>query len=115
MISFFRDIFQGFEENYMRTVTKLNTDLDAKTMSEAYAYVVTHGMTNTMNISLLSKLQTRFRLSNIDLASTESLKVGRGGITNYRNWAYSTLRRPDFLNRMTLFVARCMKDGCWEG
>ena len=115
MISFFRDIFQGFEENYMRTVTKLNTDLDAKTMSEAYAYVVTHGMTNTMNISLLSKLQTRFRLSNIDLASTESLKVGRGGVTNYRNWAYATLRRPDFLNRMTLFVARCMKDGCWEG
>ena len=115
MISFFRDVFQGFEENFMRTVTKLNTDIDAKTLSEAYAYVVTHGMTNTMNINLLSKLQTRYRLSNIDLASTESLKVGRGGITNYRNWAYATLRRPDFLNRMTLFVARCMKDGCWEG
>jgi hypothetical protein len=57
---------------------------------------------------MLSKLQERFRLSNIDLASMESLKIGRGGITNYKNWAYSTLRRPDFLNRMTLFVARCM-------
>jgi len=64
---------------------------------------------------MLSKLQERFRLSNIDLASMESLKIGRGGITNYKNWAYSTLRRPDFLNRMTLFVARCMQDGCWEG
>ena len=115
MISFFRDVFQGFEENFARTVTKLNTDIDAKTLSQAYAYVVTHGMTNTMNISMLSALQARYRLSNIDLASMESLKIGRGGVTNYKNWAYSTLRRPDFLNRMTLFVARCMKDGCWEG
>jgi len=27
---------------------------------------------------------------------------------------YSTLRGPDFLNRMTLFVAKCMHDGSWE-
>ena len=27
---------------------------------------------------------------------------------------YSTLRGPDFLNRMTLFVAKCMHDGVWE-
>ncbi len=27
---------------------------------------------------------------------------------------YATLRSPDFLNRMVLFVAKCMKDGCWE-
>jgi len=33
LISFFRDVFQGFEENFMRTVTKLNTDIDAKTLS----------------------------------------------------------------------------------
>ena len=25
-----------------------------------------------------------------------------------------TLRGPDFLNRMTLFVARCMQDGVWD-
>jgi hypothetical protein len=32
-VSFFRDIFQGFEENFMRTVTKLNTNIEAKTLS----------------------------------------------------------------------------------
>jgi len=115
MVSFFRDTFQGFEENYMRALTKLNTNLDAKNISAAYAYVVTHGMTNSMNINMLSKLMSRYRLSNIDLASTESLKVGRAGAMNYKNWAYATLRRPDFLNRMTLFVARCMQDGVWDG
>ena len=27
---------------------------------------------------------------------------------------YSTLRCPDFLNRMTLFVAKCIHDGVWD-
>lgn len=27
---------------------------------------------------------------------------------------YFTLRGPDFVNRMTLFVAKCMHDGSWE-
>lgn len=114
IVSFFRDIFQGFQENYIRTITKLNSNIETKYLNEAYAYVITHGITNTMNIDMLSKLQTKYRLSNIDLASSESLKLGRGGIINYRNWAYATLRRPDFLNRMTLFVARCMQDGVWD-
>lgn len=114
LVSFFRDIFQGFQENFMRVFTKLNTDIEAKYLRNAYAYVITHGITNSMNIDMLSKLQTKYRLSNIDLASAESLKLGRGGILNYKNWAFATLRRPDFLNRMTLFVARCMQDGVWE-
>jgi hypothetical protein len=27
---------------------------------------------------------------------------------------YSTLRAPDFLNRMTLFVAKCYEDGVYD-
>jgi len=62
-----------------------------------------------MNINLLSKLNIRYRLSNTDLARIkERLRTGRNGVYNWDNWAYSTLRSPDFLNRMTLFVARCM-------
>jgi len=68
-----------------------------------------------MNINLLSKLNIRYRLSNTDLARIkERLRTGRNGAYNWDNWAYSTLRTPDFLNRLTLFVARCMQDGVWE-
>lgn len=45
---------------------------------------------------------------------TEGLSSNRGGIFNWDNWAYSTLRKPDFFNRMVLFVARCMEDGVWD-
>jgi hypothetical protein len=68
-----------------------------------------------MNVNILSKLCVKYRLSNTDLARiSERLKTNRGGIFNADNWAYATLRSPDFMNRMVLFVARCMHDGCWN-
>lgn len=76
---------------------------------------MTHGTANTMNINMISKLCVKYRLSNTDLARiTERLKTNRGGIYNWDNWAFSTLRSPDFLNRMTLFVAKAMQDGCFD-
>lgn len=115
VVSALRDYQQGFLENFIRTVTKFQTDLTAANVSKAYAYVVTHGVNNAMNISKLSALCTKYRISNSDLNRiTERLRSGRGGVLNADNWAYATLRSPDFLNRMVLFVARCMQDGCWD-
>ena len=115
VVSAIRDTEQGFIENFVRTVTKFQTDLTAKSVRDAYAYVVTHGVNNAMNISKLSALCAKYRISNSDLNRiTERLRSGRGGVLNADNWAYSTLRGPDFLNRMVLFVARCMQDGCWD-
>ena len=115
MVSFFRDIINGFGENFLRSVTKFQTDIKSQNLAKAYEYVVTHGRSNAMNINLLSKLNIRYRLSNTDLARIkERLRTGRNGVYNWDNWAYSTLRSPDFLNRMTLFVARCMQDGVWD-
>ena len=114
-VAYFRDIENGFMENYLRTVTKFQTDISAANLTKAYGYVITHGSSNTMNINLLSKLCVKYRLSNTDLARiTERLKTNRGGIYNWDNWAFSTLRSPDFLNRMTLFVAKAMQDGCFD-
>ena len=115
MVSFFRDTINGFMENFLRSATKFQTDLKAGSLSKAYEYVVTNGRSNAMNINLLSKLNIRYRLSNTDLARIkERLRTGRNGVYNWDNWAYATLRSPDFLNRMTLFVARCMQDGVWD-
>lgn len=115
VVSAIRDTEQGLIENFVRTITKFQTDLSAKSVRDAYAYVVTHGVNNAMNISKLSALCAKYRISNSDLNRiTERLRSGRGGVLNADNWAYSTLRGPDFLNRMVLFVARCMEDGCWD-
>lgn len=115
VISYFRDVINGFMENFLRATTHFQTDIKKKYLTEAYQYVITNGRSNSMNINLLSKLNIRYRLSNTDLARIkERLVTNRNGIYNWDNWAYATLRSPDFLNRMTLFVARCMQDGVWD-
>ena len=71
-----------------------------------------------MKVTLLSKLCVKYRLSNTDTARiAERLKSNRQGLSNWDNIAYSSLRAPDFLNRMTLFIAQAMEDGvidAWE-
>lgn len=68
-----------------------------------------------MAVNLLSKLCLKYRLSNTDVGRiAERAKSGRNGIYNYDTWLYGTLRSPDFLNRMTLFVAKCMHDRVWD-
>ena len=113
-----RDVENGFFENYLRVASKYQTNISGKNLSKAYAYVVKEGTFDAMKINLLSKLCVKYRLSNTDTARiAERLKTNRQGITNWDNISYSTLRAPDFLNRMTLFIARAMEDGvldAWE-
>ena len=115
VVSFMRDSIQGVLENMTRSVIKLNTDISPKSVAAAYAYVTTHSTSNARAVNLLRKLCLRYRLSNTDVSRiSERAKSARNGIFNWDNWAYGTLRSPDFLNRMTLFVAKCMEDGCWD-
>ena len=115
LISALRDCIEGAEQNFIRSVIKLNTDLDPKDVSAAYAYVWKNSKANAMSQNLLSKLCLRYRISNTDVGRiAERAKTSRNGIYNFSNIMYSTLRCPDFLNRMTLFVAKCMHDGVWE-
>lgn len=115
VISAARDTMNGFMENYLRTVSGYQTNISKSNMTKAYAYVVTHDNQNAMAVNLLSKLCVRYRLSNTDTARiTERLRSNRQGISNWDNIAYSTLRGPDFLNRMTLFVGKAMEDGVFD-
>ena len=113
-----RDVENGFFENYLRVASKYQTNISAKNLSKAYAYVVREGSFDAMKVTLLSKLCVKYRLSNTDTARiAERLKSNRQGLSNWDNIAYSTLRAPDFLNRMTLFIAQAMEDGvldAWE-
>lgn len=115
IVGAFRDLIEGAQQNFIRSTIKFNTDLNPSNISKAYAYVTTHATSNAMAVNLLSKLCLKYRLSNTDVGRiAERAKSGRNGIFNYDNIIYGTLRSPDFINRMTLFVARCMQDGVWE-
>lgn len=115
IVSMFRDTFEGMWQNTARMLTKYQTDIDGKSLASAYKEVTKASFTSVRNITIIDELCKTYRLSNLDVARiSEGLTSSRGGILNIENWMYATLRAPDFLNRMVLFVAKCMKDGCWE-
>lgn len=113
--SMVRDTTEGLLQNVMRSVIKFQTDINGNDLAKAYGIVVKNSFTNVRSINLLSKLNIKYRISNVDVARIqEVLATGRAGIDNWENWAYATMRRPDYLNRMTLFVAKMIHDGVWD-
>lgn len=110
-----RDSFQGLLENISNAIIKYQTDIDAKDVAFGYKEVIAEGVGNLMTITKLNQFNVKYRFSNLDVARiSEGQKTGRGGILNGENWAYSTLRGPDYLNRMVLFVAKMNHDGCYD-
>lgn len=110
-----RDGFQGLLENISHAVIKFQTDINVKDVAFGYKEVVLDGCNNLMTMSKLNQFNIKHRLSNLDVARiSEGQKTGRGGILNFEQWAYSTLRGPDYLNRMVLFVAKMNHDGCYN-
>lgn len=115
LVGMVRDTLEGIQQNFLRSVTKLNTDLKPSNVTKAYKMVMVEAMYDRKLAMLLSKLCLKYRISNTDVGRIgERAKTGRTGILNYTNTLYTTLRCPDFANRMTLFVARCLQDGSWD-
>lgn len=115
IVSMFRDTFEGMWQNTARMLTKYQTDIDAKSLTNAYKEVTKASFTSARGITIIDELCKTYRLSNLDVARiSEGLTTSSSGLLNPDKWMYYTLRAPDFLNRMVLFVAKCMKDGCWD-
>lgn len=110
-----RDTFQGVLENITNAVIKFQTKISAADVAFGYKEVISEGVSNVMTMTKLNQFNVKYRLSNLDVARiSEGQKTGRSGVLNAENWAFATLRGPDYLNRMVLFVAQMHKDGCYD-
>lgn len=110
-----RDTIQGLEANFINALIKFQSDIGVEDVTFAYNEVFKDGLTSIGTLSKLNQFNIKFGLSNFDAAQVgERLKTGRGGLYNLENVAFWTLRAPDYLNRMTLFVAKMKKDGCYH-
>lgn len=111
-VAMIRDISEGLKHNMVRSLTKFQTDISPADVLHGYAQVIEEGPQNIMTITKLNQLNLKYRFSNLDIARiSEGLKTSGSGILNAENWAYLTLRSPDYLNRMVLFSARMHHDG----
>lgn len=110
-----RDTMQGLMENFRMAALKYKTDIDMKDVAFGYKEVMKEGSTNIMSMTKLNQFNIKYGFSNFDAAKVaDRLKTSRTGILNYDSMMYWTLRAPDYLNRMTLFVAKLHHDGAYD-
>lgn len=109
-----RDINEGFLQNICRGITKVGTDITAKDVTNAYVIVTKDTISNPRMASLVHQLCIKYQLSNIDVSNPAEGQKTERGIVNFGNFMYQTMKRPDFVNRMVLFVAQCKHDGVWD-
>lgn len=109
-----RDTFQGIWNLTSRVITHYMTDITAESAAKAYKETLQNILTSSRSVSKISLLNKQFKISFDASIPSEALKTGRSGIFNYQEYFYATLKRPDFLNRMTLFIARCIQDQCYD-
>lgn len=86
-----------------------NMKKSAKTVySELFHYSEVPTVTTGVN--------SLYGINDMDNASfAENNSSNKHGIFNFfGKMAYKFASRPDFYNRMTIFVAQMMQDGCWE-
>lgn len=106
-----RDTMEGFQQNFMKIAAK-QTDMTTANLSKAYSYVFKNSFTNVRSVTFLNQLCIQYGLSNLDFANIATgLRTDRSGISHLGDIMYNTMKRPDFLNRMSLFVSRCLQDG----
>lgn len=114
-----RDITEGFGQMMARAIVNFQTDIKPKDVLSAYATVTKEAIENTFSgktkAGIISLLCIKYRLSNIDVSNVaEGQKTGNKGLNHWQDELFRTLKDPDFLNRMVLFVAKCKHDGCWD-
>ena len=109
-----RDTFEGVWQNIARSINKYQTNIHPESVYKAYLTVVKNSFTDGRTINIVNQLCKIYRLSNVDVSRISEGLITERGLTNMRDWLYASLRRPDFLNRMVLFVAQCYEDGVYE-
>lgn len=67
-------------------------------------------------VTKIELLNEHFRLVNTTVSELpEQTTSSRTGIyQTFSRWMNWTLTAPDYMNRMTMFIAQMMQDGCWD-
>lgn len=114
-----RDTIEGVGQIMARAFVKNEIDISPTNVLKAYDIVVKQSIQDSLRgrelASIVTQLCIKYRISNIDVSNVaEGMKTGNKGINNFIDSLYWSVRKPDFLNRMTLFVTKCLEDGIWD-
>lgn len=127
-LQFLKEITFGQFTNYSRVFsTKGSSEkLSAKSVFNANTTIwgqsigkwagVFSGNTEMASFTLAESLNKIYSIANEDINRTsEGSSNSRFGVLgNVTHYMYLPSSAPDYFNRLTLFIAKMMEDGCWE-
>lgn len=65
--------------------------------------------------NIVTELNNNYRIANRDMNQiVDKTKVDRHGLNFFSNFLYWSNTAPDYVNRLSLFLAKMIKDGCYE-
>lgn len=127
-LQFFKELTFGQFTNYSRAWGMKNTSMavSAKNIFEANKIIwgqslrkygkVFKGEGDIADFTLVEAINKVYGLANEDINSiVEKAALSRHGIYGgLSKWMYISNSAPDYFNRMALFIAKMMEDGCFE-
>lgn len=114
--SFFRETLHGMYTGATRAGVKFIDGIDEASWIKANAYMLKEAPKNFSGVSMLQQLNQIYGMSNMSLSNVANQRrMNWFGIRNWdRSTAFLTAWAPDFQHRMSILVAKMMKDGSWE-
>ena len=110
-------MLQGFW-NDMRLIIQKPDGSDTFTLKnfvKAAKIVYKDLFTSDYTNSVASKLNELYGCNDMDINTyIDRIKSDRHGFMNMNNFLMRFTSRPDFYNRMTIFVAKMIAEGCYE-
>ena len=79
----------------------------------AVSYIIGEGKDFINNVTMVEELNHMYRMANMDTHQlAEKMKLSKTGMTQFHSrWLLWASGAPDYINRMSLFLAQMKKDG----
>lgn len=86
-----------------------------KNFVKAYKIVYTELAHFSDNPTIMQALNWLYGINDMDMNTyTDRISNARKGWNNFESFMFKFAQRPDFYNRMTIFVTQMLQDGCLE-
>ena len=112
-VSLIKELVVGTIKNTSFAWSKIYGDdsFEGKHLTEAYHLM----LKSQKDFNLIWELNDEYRIANRDMNQiVDKAKVDRHGLNFYSNMLYWSNTAPDYVNRLSLFLAKMVKDGCYE-
>ena len=108
-----KELAVGLIKNASYAWSKIYGDdsFDIPTLTKAYGLL----MKSQEDYNVLVNLNNEYAIANRDASQiVNKVKVDRRGLNFFGGLMYWFNTAPDYVNRMSLFLAKMLKDGCYE-